>query len=124
MAEPPVKMEERKFAVHASDVDIVASHLQPVIGAPFERRDSGFWGPYDVFKVGARGEVRIVYNEDPMFADGDPPEERFFEHTVRDHGVLVIAYLTDDDLLARLQQSLTDGFVGTQAMPGRSTVAE
>ena len=124
MAEAPAKMEERTFAVHASDVDVVASHLQPVMGAPFARHDSAFWGPYDVFRLGGRGEVRIVYNRDPMFSDGDPPEERFFEHAFRDHGVLVIAYLTDDDLLARLQQSLTDAFAGTLVMPRRSTVAE
>jgi hypothetical protein len=70
------------------------------------------------------GQVKIVYNRDPMFREGDPPEEWFFEHAFRDHEVLVRAYLSDDDLLARLQQSLTDGFAGTQAIPRRPTVAE
>ena len=102
----------------------MASHLQPVIGTPFTRHDSSYWGPYDLFKVGASGQVKVFYNRDPMFSDGDPPEERFFQHAFRDHEVLVIAYLSDDDLLARLQQSLTDGFAGTQVIPRRSTVAE
>jgi len=117
-------MVTQKFAVHAADVDVVASHLQPVIGTPFERRDSSFSGSYDLFKVGADGQVKIVYNWDPVFRDGDPPEERFFEHAFRDHAVLVFAYLPDDDLLARLRQSLTDGFPGTQPIPRRPPVAE
>ena len=119
-----MKMVMQEFAVHATDVDVVASHLQPVIGTPFERRDSSYLGSYDLFKVGADGQVKIVYNRDPMFLDGDPPEEWWFEHAFRDHGVLVFAYLPEGDLLARLRQSLTDGFAGTQGIPRRPPVAE
>jgi hypothetical protein len=62
------------FAVAAADIDLVARQIEPVIGTPFDRRDSSFWGEYDLFALASGAKVHVYYNRDPMFEEGDPPE--------------------------------------------------
>jgi hypothetical protein len=108
------------FAVDATDIDVVAGQLEPVVGIPFDRRDSSFWGEYDLFDDG-RVKVHVFYNRDPMFEEGDPPEEMFFQHAFRDHAVLVDVY-GDDDLDARIGRALFATFPGSTTVQGGTTV--
>ena len=108
------------FAVDTTDIDVVAQQIEPVVGRPFDRRDSSFWGAYDLFDDG-RVKIHVFYNRDPMFEEGDPPEERFFQHAFRDHGVLVDVF-GDDEIDAQIGHALRATFPGSTTVQGGTTV--
>jgi hypothetical protein len=75
-----IRSQERIEAVAAKVAEALAVSLEP--------RESGHWGdPY--YSGWPESEIKLTANVDPMYEEGDPPDERWFIASARDATYLV-----------------------------------
>ena len=77
------------IAVRATEsIEVVAATVAEALGVSLKPHESSYWGdPY--YSGFPESEVQVTANLDPMYRDGDPPEERWFKASVRDAAYLV-----------------------------------
>jgi hypothetical protein len=104
---------EVKIAVAVDDAQLVAAHLKMQLALPFELHDSSYKGEYWLYQSEDREEkVEVSYNEDPMFLDGDPEDEAYFEPQFKDFRVLLTAFVSTD-LAGCIVSAVKSGFAGS-----------
>ncbi|CEF48417.1 unnamed protein product [uncultured bacterium] len=102
------------YGIPADHLDAVAQRLGVALAWTFERRESSFWGPYSLHEGPDGGEIRIYYNEDPMYdSDSDPPQEQYFEPDHHAYRVLVDAQLLSEGWLHCLGEAVRSEFPGS-----------
>jgi hypothetical protein len=105
-------MFEIVLALEASDPHAVAMQLSLRMGVSFVARESGYWGEYLAGSLPDGGSLQVLWNEDPMYEEGDPEDERFHNAEFKSCGVLIRASL-DEEQEAALLECL--GAVGVSA---------
>jgi hypothetical protein len=69
-------------------IDAVAATVGEALGVSLTPHASGHWGdPY--YSGWPENEIKLTANLDPMYQEGDPPDERWFSPSARDAAYLV-----------------------------------
>ena len=100
------------YAVPADNLQKVAATLTRKLAVAFSTHESGYWGEYFLHGDDYEEHVKIYFNSDPMWRQGDPEDERFFKPEFRQHPVLVEATHTSSQIAA-VRHALFHEFPGT-----------
>ena len=93
MSELAFKSVVDLIAIRAQEpIEAIAAKVSEALGVLLKPRDSYHWGSY--YSGWPESPVKLTANLDPVFQEGDPPEERWFSSTAREAGYLV--WDTDD----------------------------
>jgi hypothetical protein len=69
-------------------IESVAASVSQVLGVTLRPRDSSHWGsPY--YTCWPESEIKLTANLDPMFREGDSPDDRWFSSSGRDATYLI-----------------------------------
>ena len=83
---------------------MVAEKVAAALGVALVPRESSYWGdPY--YSGWPKSEIKLTENLDPMFRQGDPPEERWFCSEARDASYLIWETQGNEAVLAALQDA-------------------
>ncbi|WP_273455759.1 hypothetical protein [Nevskia ramosa] len=77
------------IAVPEDDAELLVMRLQKATGVAFNAHDSSYKGEYWQHKSLNGDVAEVSYNDDPMWRDGDPEEEQFFQPEFSEFAVLV-----------------------------------
>ena len=85
-------------------IEMVAEKVAAALGVALVPRESSYWGdPY--YSGWPKSEIKLTENLDPMFRQGDPPEERWFCSEARDASYLIWETQGNEAVLAALRDA-------------------
>ena len=77
------------FAVKFPDTSEIKESLQDQLGLSFVLHESSYLGEYWLSEDTTGSVVSIGSNKDPMYAAGDPEDEKYFESAFSEFGAIV-----------------------------------
>lgn len=91
-----------ELAVDTSDIHSLAMKIAIAMNLSFSARESSYWGEYLTCRLPEGGTLEVLNNANPMYEEGDPDEERYFNLEHKDCGSLIRGSLTEEQETALL----------------------
>ena len=100
------------LAVKSEDAAHVAMKLKISFGLSFSEHESSYKGIYWKYSGVEDSIVEVSFNSDPMFRNGDPPDEKYFQPKFKDFQVLLWATV-NPALAGQLLSLVQSSYPGT-----------